>query len=143
MIVGIGTDIVEVKRFESWQQFPEERLLRVFTQYELDYCRVEPQQFNLQRLAARFAAKEAFYKAFASFRLTLGQHEDQLPFLTITPLLEVRKNILGAASIDVKWEILAQKIAKNIPVLVAHLSIAHEKEHALAFVMLELRNQVP
>ena len=63
MIEGFGVDIVEVKRIKSAaKKFGARFLDRIFTKRELAYCRRKgaPEQ----HLAARFAAKEAVYKAF-------------------------------------------------------------------------------
>ncbi len=67
--VYIGNDIVYIPRFYSWVNYSESKLLKVFTAQELAQCRkraVASQQRRLcvaQYLAARFAAKEAVYKA--------------------------------------------------------------------------------
>ncbi|MFA5340090.1 MAG: holo-ACP synthase [Candidatus Omnitrophota bacterium] len=63
MIEGFGVDIVEVKRIKAAaKKFGARFLDKIFTKRELAYCRrrVSPEQ----HLAARFAAKEAVYKAF-------------------------------------------------------------------------------
>ena len=63
MIEGFGVDIVEVKRIKAAvKKFGGRFLNRIFTERELAYCKGKgaPEQ----HLAARFAAKEAVYKAF-------------------------------------------------------------------------------
>ena len=55
-IIGLGTDIVEVKRIEVLAQKPG-ALSRLFTQHELDYSLARKNKY--EHLAARFAAKEA------------------------------------------------------------------------------------
>ncbi len=64
MIAGIGTDIVEVARMETAIQ--KERGFRelVFAPEEISYC--EAQANPYQHYAARFAAKEAFFKALGT-----------------------------------------------------------------------------
>jgi len=66
MIVGIGTDIVDVHRIEeSIEKFGERFLKKIFTEKEREYC----ESFKLhkgQHYAARFAAKEAFSKAIGT-----------------------------------------------------------------------------
>jgi holo-[acyl-carrier protein] synthase len=63
MILGVGVDIVEVKRIkrivETWG---EKFLNRIFTPGELEYSFSKKNKFI--HLAARFAAKEATLKAF-------------------------------------------------------------------------------
>lgn len=64
MISGIGTDIVEVARIEK--AIEKERGFRelVFAPEEISYCEAQANPF--QHYAARFAAKEAFFKALGT-----------------------------------------------------------------------------
>ncbi len=64
MIIGLGTDIVEVSRIEK--AIEKERGFRelVFAADEIAYC--EAQTNKYQHYAARFAAKEAFFKALGT-----------------------------------------------------------------------------
>lgn len=62
MILGIGSDIIEVERIRAvLKRFPCRFLQRVFTPLEQEYClkRKEP----ALHLSGRFAAKEAIVKA--------------------------------------------------------------------------------
>lgn len=60
----IGIDIVDVPRFRSFLSRRGERALaRLFTPAEIAYARKGAGDLFVQRLAARFAAKEAFCKA--------------------------------------------------------------------------------
>lgn len=65
MVLGIGIDIIEIERIkESINKYGDSFLNKIYTQNELDYCL---SKFNkYQHLAARFAAKEAIYKALAT-----------------------------------------------------------------------------
>ncbi len=61
-IAGVGIDLVEVERLQAALHRWGDRLLnRLFTAEEL--ARARPGQSRPQRLAARFAAKEAVMKA--------------------------------------------------------------------------------
>lgn len=61
-IAGIGTDIVEVKRIQDLVgKWNDKFLDRVFCQAELEYC-LRAKNAN-ERLAGRFAAKEAVIKS--------------------------------------------------------------------------------
>lgn len=62
MNYAVGVDCVEVKRFEVWRTFSEKKLLRVFSTVEIAYAK-KNDHFFAQRLAVRWAAKEAFLKA--------------------------------------------------------------------------------
>ena len=65
MVIGIGIDIIEIERVKkSIDTFGDAFLNKIYTQNELDYCLAKHNRY--QHLAARFAAKEAIYKALAS-----------------------------------------------------------------------------
>ncbi len=62
MILGIGVDIVDVRRFESIMfQWRDRFIKRVFTDKEIRYCNTK--KHPAQRFATRFACKQAFIKA--------------------------------------------------------------------------------
>lgn len=66
MVFGIGIDLVEVDRFRAVILRRGERFLkRVFTQGEMDHCLAKRVGEHVH-LAARFAAKEALFKALGS-----------------------------------------------------------------------------
>ena len=65
MITGIGIDLVENARIrESLQRFGDRFLSRIYTEEERDYCKkcARPEI----HFAARFAAKEAAFKALGT-----------------------------------------------------------------------------
>src|ERR1041385_422773 len=65
MIVGTGGDISEVSRIAATVKRLGDRFLqRVFTPAEVRYCMGKPN--TAERLAARFAAKEAGMKAIGT-----------------------------------------------------------------------------
>ena len=65
MIKGSGIDIVEIKRLkQAIERWGDVFLERVFTKKELAYSKNK--RFPFQHLAARFAAKEAIFKAFGT-----------------------------------------------------------------------------
>ncbi|MCH8170933.1 MAG: holo-ACP synthase, partial [Bacteroidetes bacterium] len=69
MVIGIGIDIIEIDRIkESVEKYGDSFLNKIYTKTELDYCLNKSNKY--QHLAARFAAKEAVYKA-----LTTGTQE--------------------------------------------------------------------
>jgi len=65
MVLGLGIDIIEIDRVKkSIEVYGNKFLDKVFTEAEIKYC---DKKFNrFQHYAARFAAKEAVYKALAS-----------------------------------------------------------------------------
>ena len=62
MIVGTGIDLVEIGKLRAAMERRGDRLRnRLFTPAEIRYCDRRPNPF--QHYAARFAAKEALFKA--------------------------------------------------------------------------------
>jgi len=65
MIVGLGTDLIGIARIAAVHQRQGRRFLdRVYTTGELDYCLAAREP--AERLAARWAAKEACMKALGT-----------------------------------------------------------------------------
>ncbi|WP_346236283.1 holo-ACP synthase [Niabella insulamsoli] len=64
MVSGIGLDVIEVERVQ--QKIEKEQGFRelVFAPEEIAYC--EPKAHKYEHYAARFAAKEAFFKALGT-----------------------------------------------------------------------------
>lgn len=64
MIKGVGIDIAEVERIQK--SIEKEKGFRelVFSPHEITYCEVKTNKY--QHYAARFATKEAFFKAIGT-----------------------------------------------------------------------------
>lgn len=132
MIQAIGTDAVEVERFAVWISYPQERLRRIYTPSELEYS-FSVWAICAQRLALRFAVKEAFFKALSTFA---GPHG--MPFLTMVRHIGVEKTPQGALFLQVKWAALKEAgIAVDENRLRIHVSATHTKTTAFACVILE------
>jgi holo-[acyl-carrier protein] synthase len=66
MVIGIGTDIIEIDRIKGTvEKYGDRFLNKMFTQVEIDYCEQYHEKKYLH-YAARFAAKEAFSKAIGT-----------------------------------------------------------------------------
>ena len=66
MRIECGTDIIEIGRIKDSIEEAGERFLdRVYTKAEIEYCESKKKQ-KYQHYAARFAAKEATFKAISS-----------------------------------------------------------------------------
>ena len=66
MILKIGNDIIETERIKRmFTKFPERFKNKVFTQSEIEYCEGKGAS-KYQSYSARFAAKEAIFKAISS-----------------------------------------------------------------------------
>jgi holo-[acyl-carrier protein] synthase len=123
MIFGIGTDIIEVSRMEKHLQSNEQLIEKLFTVVEQAYA--DNKAFKYQHYAARFAAKEAFFKALGTgYRYGMAFHE-----------IEVINDELGKPVITAHGKV--KEYLENQGVKHIHLSISHVKEMANAFVVLE------
>ena len=122
MIVGIGTDLIEVKRIERSVQNPA-FLNRIFSGREQEICKQK--QSNVQSLAARFAAKESFMKA-------LGTGWSQgIKFNEI----EILNDDNGKPNIYLKGN--AKKKVEKFGISNIFVTLSHLKEMATATVILE------
>jgi len=65
MVLGIGIDIIEIDRIKkSVDKYGNLFLNKIYTETEINYSLSKKNKY--QHLAARFAAKEAIYKALSS-----------------------------------------------------------------------------
>ena len=78
MIIGTGIDIIEISRIkESVENLGDLFLNKLFTKKEIEYCKSKANMY--QHYAARFAAKEAIYKAVSSsYKKGIGWHEVEI-----------------------------------------------------------------
>lgn len=124
MIVGVGVDMVGIERVWGVLERKGERAYaRFFTAAERERCgrsRHPPESF-----AARFAAKEAFYKAMGTGVGTGGAWTE----------VEVVSAESGAPSIRLSGR--AAEMAEARGVRRIHLSLTHGDRDAIAFVVLE------
>lgn len=65
MKISCGTDIIEIERIkESIENLGENFLKKIYTENEIKYCESK-KNMKYQHYAARFAAKEAIFKAIS------------------------------------------------------------------------------
>lgn len=65
MVVGIGIDVIQNERIaHSLERFPDRFVARIYTEQETAYCKGRPRPEL--HFAARFAAKEAAFKALGT-----------------------------------------------------------------------------
>jgi holo-[acyl-carrier protein] synthase len=124
MIYGIGTDITAVDRFVKWIRIPS-MIARFYNENEIQKSGSE--SFLCQHYAVRFAAKEAFSKAlgtgidgFELHDVYIANDKDGKPELLVQ----------GTAA-----GLLEKRCGKNAKM---HVSLSHEKEYAVAFVVIEV-----
>ena len=60
----VGIDIIEIKRIERLFSANEDFLRRIYTEKEVEYCKQKKNKY--QHFAARFASKEAMFKALGT-----------------------------------------------------------------------------
>jgi holo-[acyl-carrier protein] synthase len=124
MILGSGLDFVSVPRIgRFYERFRQRGLQRLFTAAEQAYCLglADP----LPSLAARFAAKEAFYKAAGSGVGRIGGW------------LDVEVIRLGSGRPVLCLHGRAAVFAQDLQVHKIHVSLTHTAEVAGATVLLE------
>ncbi len=121
MIIGIGTDIIEIARVAKAIE-KIEFVNKVFTAHEIAYCESKKKAENF---AARFAAKEAFFKAMGT------GWRDGMSILEV----EIQNDDLGKPSIVLSGVCLAKFEAAGGKKI--HLTLSHNKDSAIAFVVLE------
>ncbi|HEY2638178.1 MAG TPA: holo-ACP synthase [Solirubrobacteraceae bacterium] len=112
MIVGVGTDLVDLARFEQVLQRSPGVRGRLFTPDE--------SVLPMQSLAARFAAKEALAKALGAPG-GLGWHDVEV--VGPPPRFELRGTLVVAMD--------------RVGAVRSHLSMSHDGGFAMAFVVLE------
>ncbi len=122
MIVGVGIDIVEIDRIRKWMLTPG-LIDRFFSADEICQCSRRGKDSALS-LAARFAAKEALGKAVGT-----GLKGCKLKDIQV----DNDKN--GKPVIRLKGT--AEALVRSIGGTGVHISLTHEREHAVAVVIIE------
>ena len=115
MNITCGTDIVEVKRIqESIEKMEKIFLNKIYTEKEIAYCESKSSH-RFESYAARFAAKEAVFKAISKYidNYSLDWKE-----------VEILNDKKGRPQVNLK---------KEIPELAQiDISLSHEKKYAIA-----------
>jgi holo-[acyl-carrier protein] synthase len=138
MIIGIGTDIVQIDRLNMWAKASTEKLLKIYSLSELADCKNSEYGYSAQKLATRFAAKEAFYKALSSALVFLKLTGKEFSFLFSSQHIHVYMDIWGVPVLHVNWNAFEKKIDTCLPDIRSHVSLSHESVTALAFVVLSV-----
>ncbi len=125
MIYGIGIDIIEVARFEPHVADRSRSFVnKIFTPREIEYCDSKLRN-QAQNYAARYAAKEAFFKALGTgWRAGLSWQD-----------VEVQNDELGKPFLVLFGR--AKNIIETNGITHIHLSLSHLKAMAMAIVILE------
>ncbi len=124
MVLGLGTDMIEIKRLqESIDRFGERFLERIFTAGEIAYCMRKKNA--AESFAARFAAKEAAAKALGT-GISRGVSWKEF---------EVIREVSGRPILRLSGR--AAEMAEAMGVRRIQLSLTHSRELALAVVVAE------
>lgn len=124
MIVGTGIDLVEIGRLRAALERRGDRLRnRIFTPGEIRYCDGRPNPF--QHYAARFAAKEALFKAIGTgWSGGVGWRD-----------AEVRNRTNGKPDLLLSGKAL--EVARRLGAVRYRVSLSHTDGYAVAQVILE------
>lgn len=124
MIIGVGMDLVEVERVRSLLARHAGRAARrLFTDMEVEYCRRS--RNDAESYAARFAAKEAVFKALGTGWGGGTAWRD----------VEVVVDSAGAPRLRLHGTTL--RLARERGVQNAHVTLTHTRDLAGAYVILE------
>jgi holo-[acyl-carrier protein] synthase len=124
MILGTGIDRIEIGRVRAaWQRHGERFRRRVYTQAEWDYCLSRPDP--AASLAARFSAKEATMKALGLGWGSGIRYAD----------IEVTRGRAGKPGL--KLHNNAERYAQSRGATHMHVSLTHDRTHAMAIVLIE------
>jgi len=118
----VGVDLVDTAAFRRRFEARDEVLREVFSEAELAYCRVQARPWP--HLGARFAAKEAVFKAIGSGLAGAMTWRD----------VEVTRDAAGTPGL-VFHGATASALARE-GLSQARVSLSHTATHAIAFVVL-------
>ena len=124
MIHGIGTDIVSISRFQKAMEKNTKSFLEmIFTDHEI--ASTIKKKNRAIHLAGKFAAKESVLKAFGK---GLGEG------ISLKEI-EIDNSRTGKPEVHLHGKGL--ELAKKMEIKNIHITISHEKQFAVAFILFE------
>lgn len=124
MIVGTGVDIIEIDRIrKSIEKFGDRFLHKIYTKTEIEYCSSKADKYR--RFAARFAIKEAVYKAVMKYDPTIAWRD-----------ISVQNDSDGAPTLEELSKITA---IREMGIRI-HISLSHCNNHAVATAIAEIES---
>ena len=128
MKVTTGIDVIEVERIKkAIEDLGDSFLENIYTEKEIQYCE-DSKAMKYQHYAARFAAKEAVFKAISEF---INGREDAL-----WKNIEVLNNERGKPYINVdKLRENMSKTVDNFTLESIDVSLSHIRDFAVASVV--------
>jgi holo-[acyl-carrier protein] synthase len=127
LIYGIGTDIVEISRIKDILDNNIKFLDKVFNKNEIEY--LKSRNLRPEYVAGRFAAKEAVAKAMGTGFRGFDVKD-----------IEIESTVLGKPIVVLKGK--AKLLIQKQGEYKIHLSISHGLESAIAYVILEVTNDI-
>ena len=121
MIIGIGTDIIEIDRIKNAITRTNGFLEKVFTDKEIEYFKVK--NLKCDTIAGNFAAKEAVSKALGSGFRQFGLKD-----------IEILRDKFGKPIVNLSSKIYEIMERDNFKI---HISISHSKDNAIAYSIME------
>jgi len=123
----IGVDIVHVPGFREQLERPGSRFEDVFTVLELRVAGQRPDR--ALHLAGRWAAKEAFIKAWS--QAIYGRPPVISPDLVDFREIEIQPDRWGRVGVEKRGEV-ARAVADSLGDITTSLSISHDGDYAIA-----------
>lgn len=129
MKVTTGIDIIEVERIkEAILEMGDSFLNRIYTEQEIEYCN-KSDIMRYQHFAARFAAKEAVFKAISEY---VDGRKD-----AIWKDIEITNTENGKPEVNVdKLRTNINKTEDNVELISIDVSLSHIKDFAVASVVM-------
>ena len=124
MVIGVGIDVIQNERIrQSLEKFGTRFINRIYTEIETGYCNncADPGI----HFAARFAAKEATFKALGTGWAAGVKWKD----------IEVQRLASGKPELHLHGEALAH--ARSLGATRFHVSLTHDQLVSCAVVLLE------
>lgn len=122
MIIGIGTDIIEIERIEKVINRTSSFIEKSFTSNEIEYFKTKGLKGNV--IAGNFAAKEAVSKAIGTGFRGFGLKD-----------IEVLRDELGKPIVKLSDKVYKLVEAEQFNI---HVSISHSKGNAIAYAIMEV-----
>lgn len=124
MITGVGVDIVETHRIAgAIRRYGNAFLNRIYTESEQEYCLSRSnRRIAYQSFAARFAAKEAVFKA-------LGISGKGMRWKDI----EILNEASGKPFVNLHRELL--EFSKELGIEIVMISLSHSREYGIAYAI--------
>tara|TARA_B100000989_G_scaffold293714_1_gene271542 strand:- start:544 stop:936 length:393 start_codon:yes stop_codon:yes gene_type:complete len=127
MIMGLGVDIVEIKRIEYvYRKYGLKFLKKILSNYEIEKISIiNSPKLLMQKIATRFAAKEAVIKSFSSEKYKPTFHDFEIlkletnkPYVNFRHLSKVNNTVISKNNYKID------------------ISLSHENKYAVAFATL-------